>query len=125
MSGSDPRAFCLQRRNGGLPKVIAVHLPPAHQRAADADRLAGGGHFRPCRTVQHNLLLAGQQHRLHANVIYDCDRAVLWTGSLQVLLLQVGDEADSLEALVPILAGKPLIALNFDDMEVCKLQLHM
>lgn len=37
---------------------------------------------------------------------------------LQPCILQVGDEADSLEALVPILGGKPLLAMNFHDMEV-------
>ena len=41
-----------------------------------------------------------------------------YTQSLRPCKLQVGDEADSLEALVPILGGKPLLAMNFHDMEV-------
>jgi hypothetical protein len=38
--------------------------------------------------------------------------------SLRRCILQVGDDTDSLEALVPILGGKPLLAMNFHDMEV-------
>jgi hypothetical protein len=37
---------------------------------------------------------------------------------LEPCILQVGEGADSLEALTPILGGKPLIAMNFQDMEV-------
>lgn len=35
-------------------------------------------------------------------------------------MVQVG-EGDSLEALAPILRGRPLICFNFADMEVCAL----